>query len=292
MRNTLPIIIKELFRNCTGTFTVMRASREPPSMLELCETFRKRKERLWSLEDGSELEKDPYQRRIMTRALSTQHTEERTGPAMDAGKELPLRRTQARRRRKADSKLASPSLVVNEENDGYADGRIDESVPNLDPQRRAHNMKQSSRALYKEDMNRNKNFGDQAKEIYRPKSNELSPPQRGQRSIGTQTQVRASAREVKHESRPTQSCASERGIEKLPPIQSCPGNQDTTMPLQLDRIDEHREDQVLEAFRTRRYGRQEVCEERDQRRRRIGVCQVSDATREHRTFVRVLNKRF
>ena len=45
----------------------------------------------------------------------------------------------------------------------------------------------------------------------------------------------------------------------------------------------------------RRYGRQEVCEERNSERckkRRIGVCKQTDTTQDQRTFVRVLGKRF
>ena len=44
-----------------------------------------------------------------------------------------------------------------------------------------------------------------------------------------------------------------------------------------------------------RYGRQEVCEERNSeccKKRRIGVCKQTDTTQDQRTFVRVLGKRF
>ena len=42
----------------------------------------------------------------------------------------------------------------------------------------------------------------------------------------------------------------------------------------------------------RRYGRREVCKERNSEHRRIGVCNQTDTTQEQRTFVRVLGKRF
>ena len=43
---------------------------------------------------------------------------------------------------------------------------------------------------------------------------------------------------------------------------------------------------------SRRFGRQEVCQEKWPRARRLGVCANSDNAQEGRTFVRVLNKRF
>lgn len=77
---------------------------------------------------------------------------------------------------------------------------------------------------------------------------------------------------------------------RLPPIQ-----QHTRVmaadPRQLNRFKE--EDRHQPLLFSRRYGRQEVCEERNQRgRRRIGICQQTDSTQEQRTFVRILGKRF
>lgn len=42
----------------------------------------------------------------------------------------------------------------------------------------------------------------------------------------------------------------------------------------------------------RRFGRQEICQERSQQTRRHGVCTGSDGSQDQQVFVRVLNKRF
>ena len=346
------------------------SSREPPSMLELCETFRKRKERLWNLNgDFSELEEDPCHQRIMSRALSTQRTtEQQAERSIDAGGDLKRRSTHARRSRKSCHELASPSFDTDEGNDGYVKRRDSVRLSTLHPQM-AYSMKQNrsrissdeeyyvldTRASPSQKQNTCSNAKDsgQTEEIYRPSSDELTAPsRRGKgtcrnraaeevknthrylplnqlqakeetlnhssfrsqeenrearkqgkgRKIGlcqgmdcTQAQPRTLVREVIAEHRSTQTYLSQGRIENLSPvlpIQSFQGNRDTAVPGMLNRIDEHCEVRVFEAFRARRHGRQEVCEEGKQRRRRTGVCQVSDATAEHRTFLRVLNKRF
>lgn len=42
----------------------------------------------------------------------------------------------------------------------------------------------------------------------------------------------------------------------------------------------------------RRFGRQEICQERSQQTRGHGVCTGSDVSQDQRVFVRVLSKRF
>lgn len=50
-------------------------------MLELCQLFKKRKELMWGLNDGSELEDSPCHRRILSRILNRMPTvQEQTGP--------------------------------------------------------------------------------------------------------------------------------------------------------------------------------------------------------------------
>lgn len=208
-------------------------------MLELCEFFKTRKERLWNLNDDSDLEEDPCYQRIRKRSLSGQQSEERPGGVIDAGKEPPVCSTQTRRPRKCYSELAAPSLKDCEARNQYGGRRIGVC----------------------------------------------------QQTEGTQAQARAFPREVMRERRCTQSFSPQR-MENLPPTHNSPANGDTAVPRQLSTIDERCEGHVVRNFRTWRYGRQEVLDGENQQRRRIGVCQETDDTREPRTFVRVLHKRF
>ena len=58
----------------------MRANKDKPSKLELCQLFKKRKELMWGLNDGSELEESPCHRRILSRTLKRMPTvQEQTG---------------------------------------------------------------------------------------------------------------------------------------------------------------------------------------------------------------------
>lgn len=105
--------------------------------------------------------------------------------------------------------------------------------------------------------------------------------------------------QLKEEGSPpgTRNECGNRETTKLPPIQqSNKGARNMEAPQVLPRqirIEDHQNCQAL--LTMRRSGRQEVLEGRDKRaarRRRIGVCQVTDGTQEQRIFVRVLGKRF
>ena len=80
-----------------------------------------------------------------------------------------------------------------------------------------------------------------------------------------------------------------RQIIQPPPLQQVTRG-GTALPRQLNRIEERPHQPLLPG---RRYGVQEVCEARNPRgARRIGICRDTDKSQVHRTFVRVLSKRF
>ena len=83
---------------------------------------------------------------------------------------------------------------------------------------------------------------------------------------------------------------SNRSVTTLPPIQR---RAMVTRPHQSSHRTEEQPSQLLAPGR--RCGQQKVCEDRRSeycKNRRIGVCKETDTTQEHRTFFRVLQKRF
>ncbi len=307
--------------------------------------------------------------------MSRQHTEERTGRAIEANEKQPLRSTQSRQPRRAYSELTSPSLEVNEANETAGNETANETGCNAKRRNNtglhtayppmAHYITQpldssdeeyyaldsGASRLPRQEANRKEYDTGQTNEFSRSRSDQMSPPQKEERSIyrkrapgeykstqgyspvnqvqtkdencnrstsnhgrvevyearkeherreigvwqetdGIEGQAKTFVQEGTQERRNTQGYLPQTRFEKLPPIHHSPGIRDTAEHRQVITIDEDCEGRVFEAVGARRFGRQEVREEENQRRRRIGVCQESDVTREHRTFLRVLNKRF
>ncbi|KAJ7385668.1 hypothetical protein OS493_013694 [Desmophyllum pertusum] len=90
----------------------MRARNEPPSMLELSDFFKKKREMMWKQNDGSEFEDNPCYRRIVARASTVQTSVEQRTNAIETGRDQPLRSTQTRRSTKVYE--ARISLVSHE----------------------------------------------------------------------------------------------------------------------------------------------------------------------------------
>ena len=77
----------------------MRASKNAPSMQELCEIYKKKRELMWKLNDGSELDEHPRYRRMLARlsTVSVSTTVEQRTNAIDTGADRPLCSTKTRR---------------------------------------------------------------------------------------------------------------------------------------------------------------------------------------------------
>ena len=328
----------------------MRARKDPRSMLELCDIFKRKRELMWNLNDGSELDEDPSYKRILARSGAVDTTVVQRANANETGTDAPLRSTQTRR---STVKVYERQISLShEKEDPLGDttmGRrnnllfshvekVTEVIESVDSEGfsdeeyyadtlHENNLTQTSSQRQK--MYMKGNHG-QAPELYRQAVYEEMGPQqkdhRGMyRNVTTQERRRRDTRHCpQYQAAFSSSQANAAGYsynqvqgrterkvnqphhhgvyeqqnmprsQKIGPPQQ-PRRQTTRTPIpQFKAALPCQTNGRPEVHGHRRLGRQEAdCKEKNQsERRRTGVCQDTDDNRKHRTFARVLNKRF
>ena len=328
----------------------MRARKDPPSMLELCDIFKKKRELMWRLNDGSELDENPSYKRILACSAAVDTTVAQRANTNETGTDAPLRSTQTRR--STIKVYERQTSLTHEKEDPLGDttmGRrnnlrfshvekVTEAIESVDSEGFSdeeyyadtlHENNLTRTSSQRQKMYMKGNHG-QAADLYRQAVyEEMGPQQIDDRSmyrnVTTQERRRRDTRRrPDYEAAFSSSQANAPGYsynqvqgrterkvnqphhhdvykqqnmsrsQKMGPPQQ-PHRQTTRPPIsQFKAALPCQTNGRPEVHGHRRLGRQEAdCKEKYQSgRRRIGVCQNTDDTRNHRTSVRVLNKRF
>ena len=316
-----------------GITSMMRSCKDPPSMLELCEILKKKRQLSCGLKDSSELDENPSYRKILARSSGVDTTVEERGKAIDTDEPSGSRKTQRSTRislarekedllddttveRRRDLRFSHVEKVTE-----VSEGEDKESFSEEEYYPDSLEGNSLTRAALKQNQ---KWF---MKQKHGLADREMSPQQRDEERLyrnkmsqgGRRRDIprylhheeacsssQANAPDYSHCGKRSQRkasqphrqrmCSPQRSLKQTahvqPPVQRFTRNV-AAVPCQLNsKAEEQRKRPVLLVHR--RCDRQEAdCEENSHnRRRRVGICQRTDETREHRTFVRVLRKRF
>ncbi|KAJ7388989.1 hypothetical protein OS493_034378 [Desmophyllum pertusum] len=174
----------------------MRARQEPPSMLELCETFRKRKEFMWNLNrSGSQLEESPPAYSSRQTALTSVNEEQTATELTETGRDLPLRSKQTRRPTRAYESRISYSRTEEDEKFCNAEQKSDPQTEFFKSDDVASASAVGEYYAFEDDgartvplqkqqqVYRRKRSNAQAAELYRSPCDEMSPPQRDEKRM-------------------------------------------------------------------------------------------------------------
>ena len=319
-----------------GITNMMRSCKNPPSMLELCEIFKNKRQ----------LSCGPSYRKILAHSSAVDTTVEERGKAIEVGTDEPSgsRKTQRSTRtslprekedllddttveRRRDLRFSHPEKVteVSESEDNETFSEEEYYPDSLQGNNLTRAALKQSHTLFMNRQNHglaDREMSPQQRDEERLYTNQMTQGRRrrdirrylhyeaacssSQANAPDYSHCKLQNRSERKASQPyfqdvfgqrRQSMGSpQRSLKQTahqqPPVQRFTRNV-AAVPCQLNsKAEEQRKRPVLLVHR--RCDRQEAdCEENSHnRRRRVGICQRTDETREHRTFVRVLRKRF